>query len=155
MASQKQPLPERPRRYRFALTPLADAMFQLLIFFMLSTSLTPYSLITLKSAPADTVSENQAQGAGDASSETSPPRPTSAGDVALWTIGNGVVRAAGGMELAIEQVSDLAEAFSTQDNPASVVLIIEESARVQDVAYALEALENANVGSVQITRDGA
>ena len=53
MASRRAPLPERPRRYRFVLTPLADAMFQLLIFFMLSSSLAPYSLITLKTAPQD------------------------------------------------------------------------------------------------------
>ena len=50
MASRRAPLPERPRRYKFAMTPLADAMFQLLIFFMLSSSLAPYSLITLKTA---------------------------------------------------------------------------------------------------------
>jgi biopolymer transport protein ExbD len=43
----------RPRKYGFALTPLADAMFQLLIFFMLSSSLSPYSLIALtRGAPA-------------------------------------------------------------------------------------------------------
>jgi biopolymer transport protein ExbD len=153
MASHKSPLPERPRRYRFALTPLADAMFQLLIFFMLSTSLTPYSLLTIKSAPPEMAEESAPAGGG--TDVTEPAAPASAANVALWTIGNGVVRAAGGLELDIEQVKDLAEAFSTQDNPANVVLIIQQNARVQDVTLALEALESANVGSVQITKDGA
>jgi biopolymer transport protein ExbD len=63
MASRKAPLPELPRRYKFVLTPLADAMFQLLIFFMLTSSLAPYSLITLKTA-AKPVSEEDVADAG-------------------------------------------------------------------------------------------
>ncbi len=57
-------LPKSERRYTFALTPLADAMFQLLIFFMLSTSLTPYSLLTIT------------RGAGPAAALACPPSPT-------------------------------------------------------------------------------
>ena len=40
--------PHRPRGNRFPMTALADAMFQLLIFFMLASSLTPYSLLPLQ-----------------------------------------------------------------------------------------------------------
>ena len=41
-------LPRRERRYRFSMTPLADVMFQLLVFFMLSANITPYSLIDIR-----------------------------------------------------------------------------------------------------------
>ncbi|WP_299154025.1 biopolymer transporter ExbD [uncultured Tateyamaria sp.] len=153
MASTKTPLPERPRRYRFVLTPLADAMFQLLIFFMLSTSLTPYSLITLKTASGPAPDAEQAQTAGTDESQP-PPAPGADTDITLWTINNGTVRTAG-QDYDITQLGDLADAIGSQTAAGSVVLIVGETARVQDVAQALEALEGANVAGVQITREGA
>jgi biopolymer transport protein ExbD len=153
MASRKPPLPTRPRNYKFVLTPLADAMFQLLIFFMLSSSLTPYSLITLKSgsekAPEESAGQND--GPGNDPERPAPPANT---DIVLWNVGNGLVRV-GGQDYAIEQLGDLADAIGSQDNPGRVVLIVQDDARVQDVAGALEALDGANVGAVQITREGA
>ena len=148
----RQPLPERPRRYRFALTPLADAMFQLLIFFMLSTSLTPYSLLTIKTAPASAAEESEAvaQGAG-----TEPVTSSASGpDVTIWTVENASVRVAG-QAYALDQLGDLADAIGSQSVPGNVVILVTSEARVQDVASALEALEGANVGAVQITREGA
>jgi biopolymer transport protein ExbD len=151
--SSRKPLPTRPRNYKFVLTPLADAMFQLLIFFMLSSSLTPYSLITLKSgsenAPVKTAGKNE--GAGN---DPERPAPNATSDIVLWNVGNGLVRVAG-QDYALEQLRDLAQAIGSQDSPGRVILIVQDSARVQDVAGALEALEGANVGAVQITRDGA
>ena len=152
MASRRAPLPERPRRYKFAMTPLADAMFQLLIFFMLSSSLAPYSLITLKTA-AEPVSEEDAATAGQGNDPNQPAPPTQPADVTLWTVGNGTVRSAG-LDYDIDQLSALAEALS-EGAPGSVVLIVTPQARVQDIASALEALEGANVGAVQISRGGA
>jgi len=67
----KKPLlpPRSPARYRFVLTPLADAMFQLLIFFMLSSNLAPYSLLTIRSGttgdPAGASSVLEALSAAD------------------------------------------------------------------------------------------
>ncbi|MEO0402596.1 MAG: biopolymer transporter ExbD [Pseudomonadota bacterium] len=154
MASKKAPLPERPRRYRFVLTPLADAMFQLLIFFMLSTSLTPYSLITLKTASGPAPDAEAAENAGPGTDETQPAPPAGAdNDITLWTITNGSVRTAG-QDYDIDQLGELADAIGSQDFPGSVVLIVSDTARVQDVAQALEALEGANVAGVQITREG-
>ena len=151
--SSRKPLPTRPRNYKFVLTPLADAMFQLLIFFMLSSSLTPYSLITLKSgsekAPDETVGQNEGVG-----NDPDRPSPDATSDIVLWNVGNGIVRVAG-QEYALEQLRDLAQAIGSQDSPGRVVLLVQDSARVQDVASALEALEGANVGAVQITREGA
>ena len=156
MASKKVPLPERKRSYRFVLTPLADAMFQLLIFFMLSTSLTPYSLITLKtaSAAAPDPNDEQTSGAGIDETKPAPPPRSDTVDVTLWTISNGSVRTAG-QDYDITQLGSLADAIGSQDTPGQVVLIIGDTARVQDVAQALEALEGANVAGVQITREGA
>ncbi|MGJ8603737.1 MAG: ExbD/TolR family protein [Marivita sp.] len=149
MSARRQPLPERPRRYRIALTPLADAMFQLLIFFMLTTSLTPYSLITLKSVSDDAVQEDTGgPGAGDG-----PSQANSTGTAAtIWEIGNDIARIAG-QTYGMDQLADLALAIGTQDQPGQVVLQVGLEARVQDVAFALEALENANIDAVQITRE--
>ena len=71
----------------------------------------------------------------------------------FWFIGNRIVRVAG-QEYTPDQLDDLAEAIGSQDNAGDVVIIVGSSALVQDVALALEALEGANVGSVQITREG-
>ena len=152
MVSHKTPLPERRRNYKFVLTPIADAMFQLLIFFMLSSSLTPYSLITLKSG-SDPSSQNKLSQSSTGGSDPDRPASTPGQETMLWFIGNGMVRVAG-QEYNTNQFSDLAEAIGTQNNPGDVVIIVGSSARVQDVALALEALEGANVGAVQITRAG-
>lgn len=153
MSSRKAPLPERPRNYKFVLTPLADAMFQLLIFFMLSSSLTPYSLITLKSG-ADNAAKEDADPGATTGSDVDRPAPPPSSDTLLWNVENGLVRVAG-QDYNMEQLGDLADAIGSQANPGRVVLIVGSSARVQDVALALEALEGANVGAVQITREGA
>jgi len=153
MASTRAPLPERPRRYRFALTPLADAMFQLLIFFMLSTSLTPYSLLTLKTATAPASEDEAPAGAATDPASTEAPAPQTPPDRTLWTILNGTVRSAG-VDYALDQLGPLADAIGSQDRPGDVVLIVTDEARVQDVAVAMEALQSANVAGVQIARDG-
>jgi len=153
MASSYQPLPERPRRYRFALTPLADAMFQLLIFFMLSTSLTPYSLVTLKTTP-DEVEETEAAeptGPEDENAEQPAPEAREDSGVTLWDLGNGTVTT-NGQVFEIDQLSALAEAIGSQDDPGQVVIIVGPEARVQDVATALEALDSAEVEAVQLAR---
>jgi len=150
--STRTPLPERPRRYRFALTPLADAMFQLLIFFMLSTSLTPYSLINLKTAADEAPDEGDAPSGG---AEDAPPAdPGGAKGITLWTVGNGSVTTSG-QRYDMAQLGELASAIGDQDAEGQVILLITEQARVQDVATALEALEDAAVSEVQIAREGS
>jgi biopolymer transport protein ExbD len=143
-------LPERKRSYRFALTPLADAMFQLLIFFMLSTSLTPYSLITLRTASEPAAENSGVAGSGDAPASQPAAR---GGRVTLWTLGSGTVTT-GGQTYETDQLPDLAEALGSQDDPGAVVLIIGTEARVQDVATAMQALRGADVSNVQITDGG-
>lgn len=149
--ARREPLPERPRNYRFALTPLADAMFQLLIFFMLSTSLTPYSLLTLQSAtePPSEESDGAAAGAGDSDTPAAPPQ----GRISFWTVQNGTVLV-DEVSYNMAQLGPLADALGEQDNPGEIVIVVGTEARVQDVAIALEALSGANIDAVQITKEG-
>lgn len=139
-------LPERRRNYRFSLTPLADAMFQLLIFFMLSAGLTPYSLLTLQSAPAQAQTSGTTAEGGEA--ERQPPAPP--GETALWTIEAEAVLV-GGQRFGFDALDDLAGALGSGTAPADVVLIVRPSARVQDITTVLARLSAANVGSVQVS----
>lgn len=132
-----------PKRGRFAMTPLADAMFQLLIFFMLSSSLAPYSLLTIRSGP-------EPQQAGDAQS-ANVPDPDSAiigANTALWTLEPGRVTI-GGQTFAYAALPDLALALAANGD-AEVIVILRQEARVQDLATVMEALTAAGISAVQI-----
>jgi len=138
-------LPARKPSYRFVLTPLADAMFQLLIFFMLSSSLTPYSLLTLQTAPQ--APGEAAPGQADEAAQVAEAAPA---DVALWTVDVGAV-IVGGQRFEFDALPDLAGALGSASAPADVILLIRKSAQMQDITTVLEALQEASVGSVQIT----
>lgn len=154
MSASISSLPERPRRYRFALTPLADAMFQLLIFFMLSTSLTPYSLVTLRTTQ-DEAEENEPAADPNApideTAEQQADPNASDSNITIWDLGNGTVTT-NGQTFELSQLPLLAEAIGSQDDPGQVVILVGSAARVQDVASALEALDSAEVEAVQIAR---
>lgn len=155
MSARVAPLPERPRRYRFSLTPLADAMFQLLIFFMLSSSLTPYSLVTLRGSPPEVDYTEDTDVALPEAEDESATTPASTGadepQITIWKLGDGVVTVKGQI-FEISQLHRFAEAIATQGAPARIVIMVGELARVQDIATAIEALDTADVESVQITR---
>ncbi|MEP4196427.1 MAG: biopolymer transporter ExbD [Aliishimia sp.] len=135
-------LPRSKRRYVFALTPLADAMFQLLIFFMLTSSLTPYSLLTLRSGP----------GQETAAGETQEPPPEDPGTpqepAATWTIENGAVLA-GGQRFGFDSLPNLAGILAQRDAP-NVLIISTPRAQVQDIVTVLETLAAAQITSVQV-----
>ena len=135
-------LPPAKRRYTFAMTPLADAMFQLLIFFMLTSSLTPYSLLTINAgqgSPAEEIPQE----------EPEPAEPSEEADpAATWTIENGAV-IAGGQRFNFDTLPGLAQVLGQREAP-SVVLISTEKARVQDIVTVLETLAAADIRSVQI-----
>ena len=151
MAAPRIQLPERKRNYKFALTPLADAMFQLLIFFMLSSSLTPYSLLTLQSASGGV----SASGSGSAGNDPDAPALTAApNDVALWTVEADAVLV-GGQRFGFDALDALAEALGEPGIPASVILIVRPSAQVQSVSTVLARLRAADVASVQISGGGS
>ncbi len=136
-------LPRSPRRYRISLTPLADAMFQLLIFFMLSSNITPYSLLPLKGG---------ATIPGAASGSGSAQTATNASDAAIWTIENAQILVAGQV-FAIDRVADLTQALALAGT-TSVVLIVRPEARVQDMTSVLEALSAGGIGQVKLANGG-
>jgi biopolymer transport protein ExbD len=127
----------RPRRAAFALTPLADAMFQLLVFFMLSSSLSPYALIPLSGGP-----QGQSEVVGQGAPQAAPLEDGA--EVALWHLGRGTLRA-GAVTIPL---ADLAA--NLPGAPATVILFPDRSARVQDVATALEALALHGITRVQL-----
>lgn len=141
-------LPPRKTNYRFALTPLADAMFQLLIFFMLSSGLTPYSLLPFQSAQAQV--DNAPSIPGEEGEEIEPPEAEDTGDVALWTIEAETVLV-GGQRFGFDALDDLAGALGTAGSPGAVVLIVRPSAQVQDITTVLARLSAAEVASVQVS----
>jgi biopolymer transport protein ExbD len=141
-------LPKRRTNYRFALTPLADAMFQLLIFFMLSSGLTPYSLLPFQSAQAQANAAPTVS--GEEGEDPEPPALEDAGDVALWTIEAETVLI-GGQRFGFDALDDLADALGTAGSPGAVVLIVRPSAQVQDITTVLARLSAAEVASVQVS----
>lgn len=144
-------LPQRQRQYRFALTPLADAMFQLLIFFMLTSGLTPYSLLTVKTA--DGATGTQAAAGQNGNAPTAPAMPALPGQVALWTLEPGSV-VVGGQRFGFDALDDLAGALAGSQPPAQVVLILHPQSQVQDVSTVLAHLQAADIGSVRIAASG-
>ncbi|WP_373634944.1 ExbD/TolR family protein [Yoonia sp. SS1-5] len=139
--------PRSSARYKFALTPLADAMFQLLIFFMLTSSLTPYSLLVVQSGPE----------AGNTTSDPTAAPPTDepiipGENAQLWYIAQGEITANGAV-FPMEQLPTLAAAIG-QNPLAEIILVMEDAAQVQDLTSVLEALTAAGVTSVQLARQG-
>jgi len=147
-------LPARKRRYRFALTPLADAMFQLLIFFMLSSSLTPYSLLTLRSAPSEDMAETLPEDTGALTPDpnATPDAPLASTGITVWRLLEGRM-AINGQEFDLDQLPDLTKSLSQQELREQLVLAITASARVQDLAETLAALDSASLAEVQIIRE--
>lgn len=140
-------LPRRERKYRFALTPLADAMFQLLIFFMLSSSLTPYSLLTVKSgaAPAETL------GPGLAPADELPEPDPEAREALLWSlVPGGIVRS--GIPIDFDDLPTVVDALARQEPVPAVSLLVGPEARVQDLSTVLAILRRSDIVDVALTR---
>jgi biopolymer transport protein ExbD len=132
-----------PKRYRISLTPLADAMFNLLIFFMLSSNITPYSLLPLKGTVA---LPGDGAGAGDGLAQPS------GADAAVWTVTKGEI-IANGQLFSMDQADDLTDIL-TQAGTQSIVLVIRPEAEVQDLTTVLEALSAGGITQVQLSGRG-
>lgn len=128
--------PRPPRKQAFALTPLADVMFQLLIFFMLSTSLAPYALIPLSAPTAPgAVSAQAAQGGG-------------AQGLVIWHVSNGSVRA-GNTSLDLAALGQVIEALKA-DGLQEILLFTTPTATTQDLATVIEAIRVGEVARVRL-----
>lgn len=117
----------------FVLTPLADVMFQLLIFFMLSSSLAPYALLPLRreavSAPAPAPAPVPAAARAP---------ETAAAPVPVWHLGRGEVRA-GSERIALEAIGAALEALAGQ-GADEVLVFTTAAATAGDIATLLEAV---------------
>lgn len=139
-------LPQRKARYRFSMTPLADVLFQLLIFFMLSSNIVPYSMLTLRSGGLE---------GGNAATEETEAEvlTTDASATAVWTLHlDGLV--AGGQRFALERLPSLADALAAQGT-RNVLIVVRSDVHVQQVTTVLETLAARGIESVQIANGGA
>lgn len=137
-------LPRRAPNYKVALTPLADAMFQLLVFFMLSSNISPYALLPLRSGAL------AGGGAGEGAGGTAPPATAAVdpGQTAVWTVGREVV-VAGGQRFGFDRLRDLAGALAAAGT-ARVLLIARADAQVQGLVQVAEELARQGVTDVQV-----
>lgn len=130
------PRRQRPRRLAFMLTPLIDVMFLLLIFFMLSSQLSPYSLLPIGRVAGE-------RGASPAA----PAETTAIADLSVRVAAGAVV--VGGETIAIEAFPSAIETFRAQGFDGFLV-IATRAASVQDIVSALEALQAAGVARVTL-----
>lgn len=136
--------PRNPKRYRISLTPLADAMFNLLIFFMLSSNITPYSLLPLKGTTA--LPGGDAGAAG-----TNAPAPLGT-ETTIWTVSAGQI-IAGGQQFDLDRIGDLTQSL-TLLGTTSIVLVVQPEAKVQDLTSVLEALSAGGITQIQLAGRG-
>jgi biopolymer transport protein ExbD len=128
-------------RVKFALTPLADIMFQLLIFFMLSTSLAPYALLPI-SGPVDPDSGNAPEPRPQTQADTSAPAQ------ALWHLEKDQIRA-GSSTIPLEDLPAALEALKA-DRIDDIVLFVTSRAEAQDLATVMEQVQQAAFGRLQL-----
>lgn len=118
------------------LTPLIDVMFLLLIFFMLSSQISPYSLLPIGRV------------AGEAAADAGAHAPaTSAPDLSV-RVSAGLV-AVGGESVAMSELGPVIERLVAQGFGGFLV-IATRSASVQDIVSALEALQAAGAERVTL-----
>lgn len=139
-------LPRRNPRYRFSMTPLADVLFQLLIFFMLSSNIVPYSMLTLRSGALE--------GGSAEARETQPEiRAADASATAVWTLHLDEL-IAGGQRFTLDRLPSLADALAAQGT-RNVLIVVQSNVRVQQVTTVLETLAAHGIESVQIANGAA
>ena len=142
-------LPRRNRRYRFSMTPLADVMFQLLIFFMLSANIAPYSMLDLRTGAL-----TGGGGAAPAPDAATPPgRTTDIRSTAVWTLDGAGTILAGGQRYEPARLPALAEALSAQGT-RDVLVVLRRDVAVQQLVTVLQTLAARGITSVQIAGGG-
>lgn len=149
MSGRRIELPRRERRYGFSLTPLADAMFQLLIFFMLSSSLTPYSLLTLRAADAAAPRDELREGL--VAAEDAPEPQDAVPDANLWTLETDGVRARNQF-YTFDILPDVARALTQASPDVRIILNVAAEARVQDLTTVLAVLRRSDIANVSVIR---
>ena len=126
------------------MTAMADVLFQLLIFFMLSANLSSYGLLDIRSGAL--------AGGGGAAEAPGSARVTDAGETAVWTLAADQITA-GGQRFQLGQLDRLADALVTQGT-TNVLLILRADVPVGRVVTVLETLQARGIVSVQIADGG-
>lgn len=143
-------LPRRSRRYRFSMTPLADVMFQLLIFFMLSANIAPYSMLGLRTGA---LSGGGGAPEVDPDSLVDPGRITDIRSTAVWTLDETGEILASGQRFGPDRLPALAEALLAQGT-RDVLVVLRRDVPVQRLVTVLQTLAAAGITSVQIASGG-
>jgi biopolymer transport protein ExbD len=125
------------RRAFFMLTPLVDIMFLLLIFFMLTSETSLYTLMRISA---------QAVAAGPAAAAASPTAEL------VVAIGHQQVRL-NGVAMPTDQVAAVLAQFKAQ-GVVRAALVAGQAAEVQDIVSALELLEAAAFSQVRLVAGG-
>lgn len=133
----------RPRRRigGLLLIPLVDVIFLLLTFFMLASSIDPFSLLTL----------DEYQSRRDGKGPSAAPAPQPAPDLVLAVAHGGVL--ANGEPVALGDFPARAAALRGQ-GLETVVVFTRPDATVQDIVSVLDALKKAAFRSVIIRSPG-
>ncbi len=124
--------PAQPRpRPVFALTPLADIMFQLLIFFMLTTSLAPYALLPLGPRGAEAAPQAEAPAPTSDAPTSDAPAMT-----VVWHLGRGELREG----LTRFDIATLPEALArvAAEGGQEILVFVAAEAETQDLVTLLE-----------------
>ena len=129
--------PVQRRKRAFALTPLADVMFQLLLFFMLTSVLAPYALRPL-GAPLDSTS----------GAEPATTAPAAAANTTIWHLARDAVRA-GDTRIALDEVP-VALVRMRADGLGSLVGFVTATARAEDLARLIEAVRSSRIAQLQL-----
>lgn len=143
--ARKLDLPRSTRRYRFSLVPLADTMFQLLIFFMLSSNMSPYSLLSIRNGA---LGGTGPAGAAETGPDSAGVRVSNPMATAVWSVGADSI-VANGQRFPLERIPDLARALKAQETP-EVLLVSQRGATVQMLVSILEILASNGIGAVRV-----
>ncbi|AUM73734.1 ExbD/TolR family protein [Paracoccus jeotgali] len=135
-------LPRRNRRYRFSMTPLADVMFQLLIFFMLTSHITSYSLLDIR-----------AGGVIGATAGTQDRQGTDIRRTVIWTLQeNGAIQVSG-QRFAPDRLDALAGALEAQGT-TDVLILLRDEVPVQRLVTVLQTLAALDGVTVTVAEGG-
>ncbi len=135
-------LPRPTSVRKISLTPLVDVVFLLLIFFMLTSQIAPFSLISLvASESATNQTAHKLKGIAEKTSKIG---------ASLITISRGRI-AVNGQRTPIGELLDVVN-LQVADGTSVAILSARKNATVQDFTTVLEILKKSNLETVSIRR---
>ncbi|MBK4214955.1 biopolymer transporter ExbD [Paracoccus caeni] len=142
-------LPQRQRSYGFSMTAMADMLFQLLIFFMLSASLASFAMLDIRTG---TLAGSGGNG-GTTTNENVSTGLSPVHSTAVWTLHPDAL-VASGQRFPLDRIETLARALSEQGT-ANVLIVLRPDVPVANVIAVLEVLRAHGIDAVQLADGGA